>query len=120
MGEKVRVNQEENTMRIKLGEAVSLKRLFNYANIARNLSFLLFLSALALFYIWNSHSSNRIMVELGEMQKELIEYNWEFTTITSELNHVSRQSEVASMVKKLGLEELRVPPKKIEIKNNEY
>lgn len=115
-----RVNTNIHLKRTRLREAISLKRLFNYANITRNLSFLLLLALLALIYIWNSHSSNRTMINLGKVQDELVEYNWEFTSITSEFNHLSRQSVVAQMVASLGLEELRVSPKKILIQPDEY
>jgi hypothetical protein len=94
-----------------------LKGLLGVDGWFSNLPFLLFLAALAIFYIWNGHDAEKKKKEVDQLRERLVELNWEFTTTRSELNNKSKQSEVSVMVEPLGLEELTVPPHKIVIKD---
>ena len=44
------------------------------------------------------------------------EMRWEYMTTKSELENISKQSEVAKLVAPSGLKELREPPRKIVVK----
>lgn len=94
----------------------SLKEMFHYDRIVRNIPMLLLLAALAVFYIWNRNSAYRQMLELEKTQKELKELNWEFATAKKQLNNKSMQTQVAKMAEPLGLQDLSEPPYKIEVK----
>lgn len=80
-----------------------------------NLRYVLFISALALFYIANTHYAEKNMRQINNLQKELRELESQYMTSKSELMYKSKLTEVAKLVKPYGLRELTKPPKKIVI-----
>ena len=84
-------------------------------NVLNNLPFVFFLTLLAIFYIGNSYYAEKTIREIHSLNKELKELRSEFITSKSALMFRSKQSEVADAVAELGIEESRIPPKKIVI-----
>ena len=82
----------------------------NYRVVVQNLPFFLFLSALAVVYIYNGHYSDKIIKSISRTNKELKELQFEYKTIKSEVMFRSKQTEVAKAVAPLGLMELTTPP----------
>ena len=54
------------------------------------------------------------------MEAEVEDLRADFTTLKSEYMFASKQSEVARKVKKIGLQESRIPPYKIVVNEEEY
>ena len=91
------------------------KKLFlNYHWIVKNTSFFLFLSLLAVLYIYNGHLAEKRIKNINRSARELKELQYEFKTIKSELMFETKQSEVVKAVEPLGLKELMVPPFKLK------
>lgn len=86
------------------------KRLLNYQWIIRNFPFFLFLSMLAVVYIYNGHYADKTVRNINVVNKELDELNYEFKTLKSEVMFRSKQSELAKAVAPYGLKELVTPP----------
>lgn len=86
------------------------KRLLNYQWIVKNFPFFLFLSLLAVVYIYNGHYADKTVRNINTVNKELDELNYEFKTLKSEVMFRSKQSELSKAVEPLGLKELTVPP----------
>lgn len=87
------------------------KRLrLNYQLIVKNLPFILFLSVLAVVYIYNGHYSDKLIKSISRSNKELRELEYEYKTIKSEVMFRSKQTELAKAVEPLGLKELTTPP----------
>ena len=86
------------------------KRLFNYQWIVKNIPFFLFLSALAVIYIYNGHYSDNTIKDINKTSKELKELQYEYKSMKSEVMFRSKQSELAKAVEPLGLKELAAPP----------
>ena len=82
----------------------------NYQAVVQNLPFFLFLSALAVVYIYNGHYSDKIIKSISRTNQELKELQFEYKTIKSEVMFRSKQTEVARAVAPLGLMELTTPP----------
>lgn len=82
----------------------------NYQAVVQNLPFFLFLSGLAVVYIYNGHYSDKIIKSISRTNKELKELQFEYKTIKSEVMFRSKQTEVAKAVAQLGLMELTTPP----------
>ncbi|HOA38845.1 MAG TPA: FtsL-like putative cell division protein [Flavihumibacter sp.] len=82
----------------------------NYQLVVKNLPFFLFLSVLAVIYIYNGHYSDKIIKSISKTNKELREMQFEYKTLKSELMFRSKQTEVARAVEPLGLRELNIPP----------
>ncbi len=86
------------------------KRLLNYQWILKNFPFFLFLSFLAVVYIYNGHYADKTVRNINTVSKELEELNYEFKTLKSEVMFRSKQSELLKAVEPLGLKELTTPP----------
>lgn len=83
--------------------------------VVRQFPFVIFLVVIAVIYIGNRYHAEKIVRQTMELQSELKELRYEAISSASELMFISKQSEVAKMVKQkgLGLEETLEPPKKI-------
>jgi hypothetical protein len=81
-----------------------------YRWVGRNVSFLLFLTALAVIYIYNGHYADKISRDLNKTNKELKELQYEYKTLKSEVMFRSKESELAKAVEPFGLKELTRPP----------
>lgn len=86
------------------------RRLFSYRWIVKNIPYFLFLSALAVVYIYNGHYADKTIRNINKVSKELKELQYEYKTLKSEVMFRSKQSEMAKAVEPLGLKELVVPP----------
>jgi hypothetical protein len=86
------------------------KRLFNYQWIVKNIPYFLFISVLAVLYIYNGHYSDNTIKDINKTSKELKELQYEYKSMKSEVMFRSKQSELAKAVEPLGLKELVQPP----------
>lgn len=99
-----------------LYESLDLSRWVHYQTIIRNLPFVFFMASIAILYIANAHYAEKNVRELNQIERKMNEMRWEYMTTKSELENISKQSEVAKLVAASGLKELREPPKKIVVK----
>ena len=99
--------QEETTIKETRAD---WKRLLNYQWIVKNFPFFLFLSLLAVIYIYNGHYADKTARNINSVKKELDELHYEYKTLKSEVMFRSKQSELAKAVEPLGLKELMAPP----------
>jgi hypothetical protein len=102
----------------KSGLVKSLTALFSGTFLSndktiKNLPFILFLGALALFYIANGYWADDKIRQMNKISSQIKELRSEFITSKSDLMFISKQSEVAKAVEKIGLKEPVTPPKKI-------
>ncbi len=81
-----------------------------YRWVVRNVSFLLFLTSLAVIYIYNGHYADKISRDLNRTNKELKELQYENKKLKSEVMFRSKESELARAVEPFGLKELTSPP----------
>lgn len=86
------------------------KKIFSYRWIVKNVPFFLFLSVLAVIYIYNGHFADKTVRNINKVSNELKELQYEYKTLKSEVMFRSKQSELAKAVAPLGLKELMVPP----------
>jgi hypothetical protein len=81
---------------------------------------ILFVMALGLLYISNTHYSEKTVRKISNIQAEVEDLRADYTTLKSDLMFASKQSEVARKVKSLGLKESIKPPYKVEVEAGEY
>ena len=83
--------------------------------------FILFLTFLAIIYIGNRYHAEKIVRKTAKLQYEIKELRAESITSASKLMYLSKQSEVARLVKTKGLrlKEAVKPPYKLVVKDNE-
>lgn len=87
-----------------------MKGLLRYNWIVKNIPYFLFLSVLAVIYIYNGHYSDKTIKDINKTGKELKELQYEYKSLKSEVMFRSKQSELAKAVEPLGLKELVAPP----------
>jgi hypothetical protein len=86
------------------------KKLFGYKWIVKNIPYFLFLSTLAVLYIFNGHFSDNTVKDINKTSNELKEMQYQYKSMKSELMFRSKQSELAKAVAPMGLKELVQPP----------
>lgn len=84
-------------------------------NTLKHIPFILFLSAIAIFYIANGYWADDKIRQVNKISAQLKELRSEYISTKSDLMFISKQSEVAKSVEKMGLKEPIVPPMKIAI-----
>lgn len=104
------MNKEEKEIQEAKEARKEWRKLFSYRWIVRNIPFFLFLSALAVIYIYNGHYADKTIRSINKVSKELKELHYEYKTVKSEVMFRSKQSELAKEVDTLGLKELITPP----------
>ena len=86
------------------------KKLLNHRWVTRNFPFFLFLSALAVLYIYNGHYADKTARNINKVSRELKELQYEYKTLKGEMMFRSKQSELSKAVAPLGLKEAIVAP----------
>jgi predicted membrane protein len=103
--------QNSNERTIKTESLTSgWKRLLNYKSIVKQLPFFLFLTVLAVLYIYNGHYADKTIRNINKTAKEVKELQYEYKTVKSEVMFRSQQSELAKAVEPLGLKEMTTTP----------
>ncbi len=92
------------------------KRWLNYQSVVKQIPFFLFLTLLAVIYIYNGHLADKTIRNINRTAKEVKELQHEFKTVKSEVMFRSKQSELVKAVSPMGLKELSQAP---VILNNE-
>jgi hypothetical protein len=86
------------------------KRWLNYGAIVEQIPYLLFLSLLAVLYIYNGHNADKTIRRTTKAARELKDLQSEYKSVMGDVLLRSRQSELVEAVKPLGLQELTTEP----------
>jgi|GEM_PF-288042 len=98
-----------------LDRFTGLDGLFREGLPVRYLPKLLFVMALTLLYIGNTHYGNRMNRNIQRLKQEVEDLRADYTTLKSDYMEASKQSEVARKVAALGLVESSSPPFRIAV-----
>ncbi len=86
------------------------KKWLSYHTMVRQLPFFLFLTVLAVLYIYNGHYADKTIRNINKTAKEVKELQYEYKIVKSEMMFRSKQSELMKAVGPLGLKELKESP----------
>jgi hypothetical protein len=86
------------------------KKLVSHKWVVRNIPFFLFLTILAVLYIYNGHHADKQILKISTTEKKIKELEYEYKTIKSDVIFRSKASELIKVVEPLGLKELTQPP----------
>ncbi len=86
------------------------KRLISHKWVVRNIPFFLFLTMLAVAYIYNGHFTDKLVLKISTTEKKIKELEYEYKTVKSDVIFRSKASELIKAVEPLGLRELTEPP----------
>jgi hypothetical protein len=119
--EKKKKEKKPSTSKGRFGKAtheVLGGGVFEKERTFRMFPFLLFLSLLAFIYITNDFTLESKVREISRLQKEVKELRYEYISVKSNLITISKQSQLAKRLEKLGIKENKEPLKVIRIKVN--
>jgi hypothetical protein len=83
--------------------------LLNYQSVVKQIPYFLFLSLLAVIYIYNGHHADKLARDITKTTRELQELQYEYKTVKGEVLFRSKQSELVKAVAPLGLKEAVAP-----------
>ncbi len=86
------------------------RKFISHKWVVRNIPFFLFLTLLAVLYIYNGHYTDKLILKINTTEKEIKELEYEYKTIKSDVIFRSKASELIKAVEPLGLKELTKPP----------
>jgi len=86
------------------------KKLISHKWVVRNIPFFLFLTLMAVLYIYNGHYADKLVLKINTTEKQIKELQYEYKTIKSDVIFRSKASELIKAVEPLGLKELTEPP----------
>jgi hypothetical protein len=92
------------------GQKLDWKRLISHKWVVRNIPFFLFLTFLAVLYIYNGHYTDKLILKISTTEKKIKELEYEYKTIKSDVIFRSKASELIKAVEPIGLKELTEPP----------
>lgn len=105
MSEDKKINGQEAT-----GKKTDWKKNLSHKWVVKNIPFFLFLTLLAVLYIYNGHFTDKLVLKISTAEKHIKELEYEYKTIKSEVIFRSKASELIKAVEPLGLKELTSPP----------
>lgn len=86
------------------------KKWLNYQSVVKQVPFFLFLTLLAIIYIYNGHYADKTTRNINRTSREVRELQHEYKTVKGEVMFRSKQSELIKAVEPLGLKELTESP----------
>jgi hypothetical protein len=92
------------------GQKFDWKIILNHNWVVRNIPFFLFLSTLAVLYIFNGHAADKNARKISATEKHIKELEYQYKSVKSEVIFRSKASELIRVVEPLGLKELTSPP----------
>lgn len=92
------------------GQKTDWRKIISHKWVVRNIPFFLFLTLLAVLYIYNGHYTDKLILKINHTEKQIKELEYEYKTVKSEVIFRSKASELIKAVEPLGLKELIEPP----------
>lgn len=84
------------------------------------LPYVLYIMAITLFYIGNTHYAEKTIRKIDRTKSETEDLRADYTTLKSDYMEASKQSEVARKVAPSGIIESSSPPYQIQVDGEEY
>ena len=102
----------------KIESMFKIDSIFDKGLPVRYLPYILYVVAIGIFYIGNTHYAEKNIRLIDKLGVEVEDLRADYTTLKADYMFASKQSEVARKAKEMGLEESLEPPKKIIIEKD--
>ena len=102
--------EEKNIEEQIVSPKTDWKKFISHKWVVKNIPFFLFLTLLAVLYIYNGHYTHKLILKISTTEKQIKELEYEYKTIKSDVIFRSKASELIKAVEPLGLKELTEPP----------
>lgn len=106
--------KKDNTTTQASATKTDWKKYISHKWVVKNIPFFLFLTLLAVLYIYNGHYTDKLNLKISTTEKHIKELEYEYKTIKSDVIFRSKASELIKAVEPLGLKELTEPPVVLE------
>ena len=128
MSNSYKIEEEVDEPRVRTGKGLfsAMENITGSAGLFKEglpvkyVPYVFYVSVFLMGYIWNAHTSDKLVRKIAKMKTEVNDLRADYTTLKAELMFRSKQSEVAKEVQSIGLEESMVPPQKIDLEEIEY
>jgi hypothetical protein len=117
---KSKKKSKGNGMFSVIEKQLKLENYFEEGFPVQHVPKMIFMLALSIFYISNTHNAEKTVRKIRDMQAEVEDLRADYTTMKADLMYASKQSEVARKVQPYGLKETLRPPFKVVVKKGEY
>jgi hypothetical protein len=106
------MEKQQQDPKEKIQEVRGWKRWLNYQSVVKQVPFFLFLTLLAVVYIYNGHYADKTIGQINRTAKEVKELKYEYIAVKSEVMYLGKPSELvkSDAVKQLELKELLQAP----------
>jgi len=104
----------------RVGSLVKIERLVEDGIPVKYLPKILLVMTLVIFYVGNSHYSEKMIRKISKLEVIVEDLRADFTTLKADYMYARLQSEVTKRVEGIGLKESSIPPYKIILKEGEY
>ena len=95
----------------------AIKNLKLSKGMYKNMPFIAFLAVLAMAYIANAHSGEKVMREIQALEKQAKQEHWRYMSVESEMTKQGRRTEVQGRVTESGLQMPVEAPKELIVNN---
>lgn len=112
--------EESRTIFSMIENKMRLDRMFEDGIPVKFIPRILFVTAILIFYIGNTHYAERTVRRTDKMKREVENIRADFTTMKAEHMFSTKASEIAKKVAPMGLQESLTPPSKVIVKEGEY
>jgi hypothetical protein len=93
------------------GYPINIKKFFvSQQGLVNNIPFFIYLSFLAVMYIYNGHQAEKTIKDISKTSKELKELQYEFKMIRKDWMFQTQQSEIVKLLDPLGIKEILEAP----------
>jgi hypothetical protein len=99
-----------STPKNNIRELFEWKKWFSHQNIISYIPFILFLSVLAILYIYNGHHADKLIKKIAITEKHMKELEFEYKSVKSDVVFRSKPTELIKVVAPLGLTEPKGAP----------
>jgi hypothetical protein len=100
----------KNNIEKKNSDKIEFKKYFQASTIVKNIPFILFVSSLAIVYIFIGHYADGLTRKISKLEKSVKELEYEYKCVKSDVIYRSKSSELSKVVEPMGLKELKAPP----------
>jgi hypothetical protein len=90
------------------------KKIWGTSWFSNNIPFYLFMSFLAVVYIFKGHYTETTIKNINKCNQELKDLQYEYKTINSDVMFQNKHSEVVKKVASMGLKEVAYPPMRLK------
>lgn len=112
--------EESRTIFSMVESKIRMDKIFEDGIPVKYIPRALFVTAILIFYIGNTHYAERTVRRIDKMKREVENIRADFTTLKAEHMFSTKASEIAKKVAPMGLQESLTPPTKIVVKEGEY